>query len=125
MIDVSRRSLLAWMGGLTALGLAPGWAEDAPERAGMTLGAPTPFDPELVVSRARALAAAAHVPPPAVSQDWLDLSYDDFRGIWFDTRHTLFRGTPGAVQAEFFVAGPHFPPHVRPTADRQRPAPPI
>lgn len=109
MIDVSRRSLLAWMGGLTALGLAPGWAEDAPERAGMTLGAPTPFDPELVVSRARALAAAAHVPPPAVSQDWLDLSYDDFRGIWFDTRHTLFRGTPGAVQAEFFVAGLYFP----------------
>ena len=53
---------------------------------------------------ARRLCPAAEVP-----QDWLDLSYDDFRGIWFDTRHTLFRGTPGAVQAEFFVAGLYFP----------------
>jgi glucans biosynthesis protein len=44
-----------------------------------------------------------------VSQDWLDLSYDAFRGIWFDTRHTLFRGKPGAVQAEFFVSGLYFP----------------
>jgi glucans biosynthesis protein len=97
------------MGGLAALGLGPAWAEDAPERAGMTLGPATPFDPETVVARARALAAAPYEAPPMVSQDWLDLSYDDFRGIWFDTRHTLYRGTPGAVQAEFFVAGLYFP----------------
>jgi glucans biosynthesis protein len=109
MSDVSRRSLLGWIGGLSALGLAPSWAEDAPERAGVTLGSAAPFDPEMVVARARALSAAAHVPPPAVSQDWLDLSFDDFRGIWFDTRHTLFRGDPGAVQAEFFIAGLYFP----------------
>jgi periplasmic glucans biosynthesis protein len=101
--------MLSLMGGLAALGLAPAWAEDAPERAGMTLGPATPFDPEMVVARARALAAAPFIPVPAVSQDWLDLSYDDFRGIWFDTRHTLFRGKPGAVQAEFFVAGLYFP----------------
>jgi glucans biosynthesis protein len=109
MTEVSRRNLLAWMGGLSALGLAPAWAEVAPERAGMTLGPATPFDPEMVLARARALAAADYAPPPAVSQDWLDLSYDAFRGIWFDTRHTLFRGSPGAVQAEFFVAGLYFP----------------
>lgn len=96
-------------GGLSAMGLAPAWAEDAPEVAGMTLGSPMPFDPGMVIARARALGAAAYVPPPAVSQDWLDLSYDAFRGIWFDTRHTLYRGTPGAVQAEFFVAGLYFP----------------
>jgi len=109
MTDISRRSLLSWIGVLSAMGLAPAWGEDAPERAGMTLGAPTPFDPEMVVARARALGAAAYVPPPPVSQEWLDLSYDDFRGIWFDTRHTLYRGAPGAVQAEFFVAGLYFP----------------
>ncbi|TAG14770.1 MAG: glucan biosynthesis protein G, partial [Rhodobacterales bacterium] len=97
------------MGGLSAIGLAPAWAEDAPEPAGMTLGSPTPFDPEMVIARARALGTAVYLPPPAVSQDWLDLSYDAFRGIWFDTRHTLFRGAPGAVQAEFFVAGLYFP----------------
>jgi periplasmic glucans biosynthesis protein len=109
MTDLTRRGLLSCLGGLSALGLVPAWAETAPERAGMTLGTPTPFTPDVVIDRARALAAAPYQPPPAVSQDWLDLSYDAFRGIWFDTRHTLFRGTPGAVQAEFFVAGLYFP----------------
>lgn len=109
MNTVSRRSILSLMGGLAALGLAPAWAEDAPERAGMDLGPATPFSPDMVIARARALAAAPYAAPPSVSQEWLDLSYDDFRGIWFDTRHTLFRGTPGAVQAEFFVAGLYFP----------------
>jgi periplasmic glucans biosynthesis protein len=106
MSDLSRRHVLGLLGALSALGLAPARAEEA---AGATLGPATPFDPELVIARARALAAAPYAPPPAVSQAWLDLSYDDFRGIWFDTRHTLFRGTPGAVQAEFFVAGLYFP----------------
>ena len=104
----SRRSMLSLMGGLAALGLAPAGAEDAPERAGMDLGPATAFDPAMIAARARALAAAPYTAPPTVSQDWLDLSYDAFRGIWFDTRHTLFRGKPGAVQAEFFVAGLYF-----------------
>ncbi len=106
MTPLSRRQLLGLFGGLAALGLTPAQAEEA---AGMTLGPAVPFDPEMVVTRARALAAAAYAPPPAVSADWLGLSYDAFRGIWFDTRHTLFRGTAGAVQAEFFVAGLYFP----------------
>ena len=108
MTDLSRRRLLSLMGGLAALGLAPAWAEETPERAGMDLGPATPFDPEMIVAQARALAASPYAAPPSVSQDWLDLSYDAFRGIWFDTRHTLFRGKPGAVQAEFFVAGLYF-----------------
>jgi glucans biosynthesis protein len=106
MTDLSRRHVLGLLGALSALGFAPAQAEEA---AGATLGPATPFDPEMIAARARALAAAPYAPPPAVSQDWLDLSYDDFRGIWFDTRHTLYRGTPGAVQAEFFVAGLYFP----------------
>jgi glucans biosynthesis protein len=106
MTDLGRRHVLGLLGALSALGYAPARSEEA---AGATLGPATPFDPEMIIARARALAGAAYVPPPAVSQDWLDLSYDDFRGIWFDTRHTLFRGSTGAVQAEFFVAGLYFP----------------
>lgn len=106
MTDLSRRHVLGLLGALPALGLAPASADEA---AGATLGPAVSFDPEMVIARARTLAAAAYVPPAAVSQDWLDLSYDTFRGIWFDTRHTLFRGAPGAVQAEFFVAGLYFP----------------
>jgi glucans biosynthesis protein len=109
MTTLSRRQMLSLMGGLAALGLAPAWAEDVPEGAGMTLGPAQPFDPEMVVAKARALAAAPYASPPSVSQDWLDLSYDDFRGIWFDTRHTLHRGKPAAMQAEFFAAGLYFP----------------
>ncbi len=106
MTDLSRRHVLGLIGALSALGFAPVLAEEA---AGATLGPATPFDVEIIVARARGLAAAPYAPPPVVSQDWLGLSYDDFRGIWFDTRHTLFRGSPSAVQAEFFVAGLYFP----------------
>ncbi len=109
MTEISRRQMLGLMGGLCALGLSPAWAGAAAEQAGMDLGAPEPFDPAMVIARARALGAALYVPPPTISHDWLDLSYDDFRGIWFNTRDTLFRGNPGAVQAEFFVAGLYFP----------------
>jgi periplasmic glucans biosynthesis protein len=108
MTGLSRRTLLSGTAGLAALGPVPSFAEDVPEPAGMTLGPATAFDPAMVPARARALAAKPHEPPPTVSQDWRDLSYDDLRGIWFDTRHALFRDRPGAVQAEFFVAGLFF-----------------
>ena len=109
MSMTSRREALGLFGALVALGVLPVAAQDAPELAGMTLGPATGFDPSQVLGMARALSAAPYLAPPAVSQDWLHLSYDEFRGIWFDTRHTLFRGAPGAVQAEFFVAGLYFP----------------
>ena len=107
MARVTRRDMLSLLTGLGAMGLAPAWSQT--ERAGMTLGQPAAFDPAMVLARARALAAAPYAPPPRVSDDWLAFSYDAFRGIWFDTRHTLFRGQPGAVQAEFFVAGLYAP----------------
>lgn len=108
MSTLSRRQLLSLLASASAFGLPlPATAEA--EQAGMTLGPATPFSPEMVIDRARALAAAPYAPPPMVAQDWRDLSYDAFRGIWFDTRHTLYRGNPGAVQAEFFAAGLYFP----------------
>lgn len=107
MTELSRRHMMGLLGGLAALGLAPAGAQE--EIAGMELGPAATFDPEMIVERARALATAPYFPPTAVSQEWLDLSYDAFRGIWFDTRHTLFRREKGGVQAEFFVAGLFFP----------------
>lgn len=106
MSPLSRRHLLALLGGTATLGLAPSHAEEV---AGVALGAAQPFDREMVATRARALAATPYVPPPAASEDWLALSYDAFRGIWFDTKHALFRGTSGAVWVDFFVAGLYFP----------------
>jgi periplasmic glucans biosynthesis protein len=109
MTSLTRRQSLQFAAGLMALGLVPARAEEEAERRGMTLGEPIPFEPEMVAVRARKLAEAPYAPPPPVSDEWLDLSYDDFRGIWYDGKHTLFRSTPGAVQAEFFIAGLYFP----------------
>ncbi|OZA12357.1 MAG: hypothetical protein B7Y02_07455, partial [Rhodobacterales bacterium 17-64-5] len=109
MTDPSRRQCLAYLGGLAALGLLPAHAEEV---TGLSFGPPATFSPETVVTRARALAAAPHAPLPAVDEGWLNMNYDAFRGIWFDTRHTLFRGQPGAAQAEFFVAGLYYPPKI-------------
>jgi periplasmic glucans biosynthesis protein len=48
-------------------------------------------------------------------QDWLDLSYDAFRGIWFDTRHTLF-AVPRRGAGRVLRRGPLFPAQDRPHA---------
>ena len=55
MTDLSRRHVLGLLGALSALGFAPARAEEA---AGATLGPATPFDPEMIIARARALARA-------------------------------------------------------------------
>ena len=61
-----------------------------------------------MIDRARALAAAPYVPPPEIGAEWRNLSYDAFRGIWFDPRNALFRGSGGAVQADLLLAGLYF-----------------
>ncbi len=114
MNDTTRRDTLSLLAGLAALGILPAGAQTtAPERAGMTLGEAAAFDPTMVAARAKALAAEPYAAPPTVPQGWLDLTFDQYRKIWFDTRHSLWRGTPGAVQAEFFPAGLYFPSPVR------------
>lgn len=105
MTVLDRRQALSIMGGLAALGAFPALAQQS---HGMALGDGAPFDAETVIDRARALAAARYVAPPEISPEWRDLTYDVFRGIWFDSRNALFRGTGDAVEADFFVAGLYF-----------------
>ena len=113
MTATNRRDFLALMSSLAAMGAAPAFAqEEVPERVGMTLGKPLPFDPGLVQVRARVLAGKAYAPAPSVPQEWVDISYDTFQEIWFDTRHSLWRETKGAAQLEFFPAGLYNPPVV-------------
>lgn len=110
MTEVTRRDTLSMLAVLSGLGLSPAWAQAAAEEpVGMTLGEATPFDPAIVQEHAKALAAKAYVAPPTVPQGWLDLTYDQYREIWFDTRHSLWRGTGGAAQVEFFPTGLYFP----------------
>jgi glucans biosynthesis protein len=108
--DFNRRETLTWLGALAALAATPAGAEtQAPEVFGMTLGQPAAFTPDMVVAKARALAATAYAVPPSVPQGWLDLTYDQYREIWFDSRHSLWRGDGRAAQIEFFPAGLYFP----------------
>lgn len=112
MKSLSRRTFVAALAGLPGLGLLParaaGTGSDDPagleKTYGMTLGDGTPFNPDQVIDKARALAAAPYAPPPETADDWRNLSYDEVRGIWFDTRNALFRDQGGALQAEFFLA---------------------
>ena len=105
MTGLNRRQALSVLAALAAMGALPAGAQDT---HGMTLGDATPFDAETVIERARALAAAPYQPPPQIAPEWRDLDYDTFRGIWFDPRNALFRGTDGAVHADLFVAGLYF-----------------
>ena len=105
MTAPTRRQAVSLIGGLAALAACPARAEDA---AGLTLGDGTPFGAQTVIDRARALAAAPHVPPPEIGPEWRNLSYDTFRGIWFDPRNALFRDSGGALKADLFVAGLYF-----------------
>lgn len=109
MTRLSRRRVLELAAGLSGIGLLPARAADAAP-PGMSLGPARPFDAETVVAQARVLSAAPYTPPPPVSDAWRDISYDAFRGIWFDGRRALYSETDGAVRAEFFVAG-LFSPH--------------
>lgn len=102
MTVLDRRKVLSIMGRLAALGAFPALAQQS---HGMALGDGAPFDAETVIDRARARAAARYVAPPEISPEWRDLTYDVFRGIWFDSRNALFHGTDDAVEVGLFVAG--------------------
>jgi periplasmic glucans biosynthesis protein len=108
---MNRRDLMALLAAFSAAGAVR--AEEAvPERFGMTLGQPVPFTPDMVKVRAKVLAGKPYEPAPSVPQEWVDITYDQFQEIWFDTRHALWRETENAAQLEFFPAGLYNPPVV-------------
>jgi glucans biosynthesis protein len=119
MNQTSRRQILGLIGTLTAAGLLPAGAHSGEAATGLQLGPPTPFTADSVADLARSLAEAPYAPPPAISREWRDLSYDMLREIWFDGRNALFRKTQGAVRAEFFVAGLFFSHKIRINAVEQ------
>ncbi|MGL4322211.1 MAG: glucan biosynthesis protein [Paracoccaceae bacterium] len=113
MTGLNRRDVLSLLSSLAAMGATGAFAQEAaPERAGMTLGQPVPFDPGIVKVKAKVLAGKAYMPAPSVPQEWVDISYDQFQEIWFDTRHSLWREAKTAAQLEFFPAGLYNPPVV-------------
>lgn len=97
-MTVTRRAFLA---GTTALALA-----SAAGRAG---GLAMPFEAAQVTEMARALAAQRYRPRAEVPRDWLDLTYEQYRSIWFRPPAALWAGTDSPYEVDFFAPGLYFP----------------
>ncbi|MEQ6202380.1 glucan biosynthesis protein G [Sulfitobacter sp. HNIBRBA2951] len=91
---------------LAALALMPRAAQaaDAP----LQTGAATPFNAQTVIARAKALAQSAYTPRKEIPPQWQDISYDDYRKIWFDTRNALWEGTEVPQRLDVFPPGLYY-----------------
>jgi len=100
-----RRDVLKSLAALTVVP-ASAWAEEP----GLRLGAEaTPFDAQTVTRRARAMAAQPYTPRPQIPESWRNLSYDDYRKIWFDARNALWENTDAPQRVDVFPPGLYFP----------------
>jgi len=71
--------------------------------------APVPFAPGDVIDKARALAARSYQPRSQVPQPWLDLSYEQYKSLWFRFDRALWRDTDRPYEVDFFHPGLYFP----------------
>ncbi len=108
--DLTRRQTLAFAAALAGL---PGLARATDGEPGISLGSPEAFAPEMVIDMARALSAKPYAPPRKVPKAWRDLSYDQYRKIWFDNRNALWRDTGRPAQVDFFAPGLYFPAPIK------------
>jgi glucans biosynthesis protein len=68
-----------------------------------------PFDGDTVAALARDLARRPYAPRPTVPQAWRDLTYDQYRQIWFNTNKALWADTGLPLQLDLFHPGLYFP----------------
>lgn len=99
-----RRDVLKSLAALAAVPSA-GFAAEP----GLQLGDASPFDAETVRTRARALAEADYTPRPLIPESWRNLSYDQYRKIWFDGRNALWHGSQRPQRVDVFPPGLYFP----------------
>lgn len=93
---------------LTAMAVVPAaaWAEEP----GLTLSDEAlPFDTDTVTELARTLAAEPYKPRPQIPASWRDLTYDQYRKIWFDSRNALWENTDSPQRVDVFPPGLYFP----------------
>lgn len=100
-----RRELLK---SLTALAMVPAaaWAEEPGLQTGEEA---TPFNSDILRSRARILATQPYQPRPLIPEAWRNLSYDQYRKIWFDARNALWENTDRPQRVDVFPPGLYFP----------------
>lgn len=67
------------------------------------------FSRETVISMARDLASRKYKERPSVPQDWLNLSYDQYRDIRFPSKNALWANSERSYEVDFFAPGLYFP----------------
>ncbi|MEM8632668.1 MAG: glucan biosynthesis protein G [Pseudomonadota bacterium] len=99
MTGIGRRAFLAGSAAATALMATGARAAD-----GRVM-----FRREDVVVRAEMMSAKRYMPAPAVPEDWINLSYDLYKSIWFDPRNALWEDSNRPYSVDFFHPGLYFP----------------
>lgn len=103
-----RREFLA---SLAALAAAP--RVSLAQEPGLQLGDATAFSPSDVVEMAREMATHDYQPRPLIPEEWRNLTYDQYRKIWFDSRNALWEGSDAPQRVDLFPPGLYFPQGVR------------
>lgn len=100
-----RRHVLKSLAALAAVPTSA-WAGEP----GLQLGeSATPFDTETLRDRARAMAGTPYTPRPQIPESWRNLTYDQYRKIWFDSRNALWENADVPHRVDVFPPGLYFP----------------
>ena len=102
---MQRRAFLATLAAMAAATRAS-WAQSEP---GIQLGDATPFSAADVVDMARDMATRAYAPRPLIPEAWRELTYDQYRKIWFDGRNAVWEGSDAPQRVDVFPPGLYFP----------------
>ena len=98
---MQRRGFIAALASFAALGGKAAGAAPA------VLGE-RPFSQDALIEQARVLAKTSYVARPMVPQAWRDLSYDQYKSIWFKPDHAFWRKTDSPYRVDFFHPGLYF-----------------
>ncbi|MCY4153215.1 MAG: glucan biosynthesis protein G [Aestuariivita sp.] len=97
-IMISRRALLCTLGSLPLYSLTSAQGR---------------FSYAEVISLAEQVAQHSYRPKPSVPVDWTDLTYDQYRTIWFRNADALWANTDKPYNVDFFLPGLYFPRPVK------------
>jgi glucans biosynthesis protein len=103
MSRLSRRAFVASALCSTTLSALPSLSAAASVQAGAQ-----PFHHDQVVARARALAQQAYSPRAEVPQDWLNLSYDQYKAHRFRVKDAIWAKTDHSYNVDLFLPGLYF-----------------
>ncbi len=107
------------MAGGAALPVGSAWAgsgdqsasipETEPPATPVQLGKAEAFSKDNLLMMVRQIADKDYVAPAKIPQPWVDMSYDQYRGIQFNPDSGLWKDTDLPFNMEFFAPGLYFP----------------